>query len=48
MLLCVDRVRYVWSESIRGLSVGCVCVLVGFPLQGLSNMSNCLFVAVSM
>jgi hypothetical protein len=24
ILLCVDRVRYVWSGTIRGLSVGCV------------------------
>jgi hypothetical protein len=23
-LLCVDHVRYVWSETIRGLSMGCV------------------------
>jgi hypothetical protein len=26
-LLCIDRMRYVWSRTIRGLSVGCVwCV----------------------
>jgi hypothetical protein len=24
MLLCVDHVRYVWSETIHGLSVGCM------------------------
>jgi hypothetical protein len=23
-LLCVDHLRYIWSENIRGLSVGCV------------------------
>jgi hypothetical protein len=23
-LLCVEHVRYVWFEAIRGLSVGCV------------------------
>jgi hypothetical protein len=24
MLLCIDHVRYVWSGTIHGLSVGCV------------------------
>jgi hypothetical protein len=24
-LLCVDRVRYIWSGTIHGLSVGCAC-----------------------
>jgi hypothetical protein len=23
-LLCIDRMRYVWSRTIRGLSMGCV------------------------
>jgi hypothetical protein len=48
MLLCVDRMRYIWSGTIRELSMGCVWHWSGFPMQGvhrfesprLSNMSN--------
>jgi hypothetical protein len=33
-LLCVDHTRYVWSVTIRGLSVGCVwCVGQVFPYR---------------
>jgi hypothetical protein len=33
-LLCVDRVRYVWCMTIRGLSMGCVwCVGRVFPCR---------------
>jgi hypothetical protein len=33
-LLCVDHVRYVWSETIRRLSMGCVwCVGRIFPYR---------------
>jgi hypothetical protein len=52
-LLCTDRMRYIWSETICGLSME--SVLVRFPLQDvhrfesprLSDMTNHLFVAVS-
>jgi hypothetical protein len=31
-LLCIDHVRYVWSGTIHGLSVGCLwCVGLDFP-----------------
>ena len=33
-LLCVDHVRYIWSGTIRGLSVGCVwCAGRVFPCR---------------
>jgi hypothetical protein len=41
MLLCVDHVRYVWSRTICGLSVGCVwCVGRVFPYRVYID-SNC-------
>jgi hypothetical protein len=48
-LLCVDHVRYIWSGTIRGLSVECMW-RVGqvSPTAWLSDMSNRLFVSVSM
>jgi hypothetical protein len=54
-LLCADRMRYIWSETIRGLSVGNMWRVYHVSLQGvhqfesprLSDMSNPLFVAIS-
>jgi hypothetical protein len=55
-LLCVDCIKYIWSRTIRGLSMGCMWHVGQVFLQGvqwfksprLSDMSNRLFVAVSM
>jgi hypothetical protein len=33
-MLCIDHVRYVWSRTLRGLSLGCVWrVGRGFPCR---------------
>jgi hypothetical protein len=37
-LLCVDCVRYVWSETIRGLSVGCVWRVGQVSLAGCTSI----------
>jgi hypothetical protein len=40
-LLCVDRVRYVWSRIIHGLSVGCVWhVGQVFPCRVYINLNH--------
>jgi hypothetical protein len=36
--LYVDHVRYIWSGTIRGLSVG--CVLVRFSVQGVHRFES--------
>jgi hypothetical protein len=38
--LCTDRVRYIWSETIRGLSVGNMWRVCHVSLQGVHQFES--------